>query len=385
MPTLEDFKSGYAASKKLVYNLRLFCDEEFSKIYRIYQGDIKDSEVDKAAEAEFKKVNSTWGRHGEYSLVGLEEATSPWCGTHARFDLGCLNTKGHANTLAGNFKDKIYLHVVTRSCDKPSCKICMRYGWAVREAYKAEKRLKFASAKFGKIEHVMLSPPVSDYVLGYDKLHAKALKIAFNRGVIGGCIIFHAFRYGVGFREWETPDTSNSSLKWFFAPHWHIIGFLKESYNRCRNCPDFAQWYSHGGVTSGCHRDCHCDGFEQKTRLQNETDGYICKVGGERKTVGGTIWYQLTHSSIRAGKKRFYPLTWFGVAGYHKLHYKAEKVKLVCPLCGLPLVPIRQCGCNGVKICTDMNDPNFHRNLWLDMYDKYGANLFVKASDGDLG
>jgi hypothetical protein len=291
--------------------------------------------------------------------------------------------KGHSNTLAGNFANKAYVYVASIHCNKPSCKVCYKYGWASREARKAEKRLQFASKQFGKIEHGILSPCVADYALSYEKLHAKALKIAYKRGWVGGLIVFHAFKYH-GFREWQQLSTSDEKLHWYFAPHYHIVGFLKESYMRCRNCPDFAQW----GTNSGCNRVCHCNGFEQLTREQFKVDGYICKVAGERRNVVGTIWYELGHSSIKisslkVGGKRFYPLTWFGVAGYHKLHYVAEKDTRACPLCGLPLIKISQCGCSGVKICTDESSPDFHRHLFLDMYDEFGVSLFVK--DGDLG
>lgn len=367
-----------------VFPLRLYCDSEFEQIYRVYQDDMKDDEV--SAETDFRRVNATWGRHGDFELVGLEEQTNKSCGSHSHLE-GCLNIKGHTNSLVGNFANKAYVYVSSIHCNKPSCRVCYKFGWASREARKAEKRLKFASNQFGKIEHVILSVPVADYALSYEKLHAKALKIACKRGVIGGLIIFHAFRYH-GFREWQQLNTSDASLGWFFAPHWHIVGFLKESYARCRNCPDFVQWVSHGGTASGCNRICRCDGFEQLTREQNKVDGYICKVGGERKTVVGTIWYQLGHSSIKIsslkGGKRFYPLTWFGVCSYHKLHYKPEKDKRVCPLCGLELVKISQCGCSGVKICTDESSPDFHRHLILDMFDAFGGNLFVEDSAGNL-
>ena len=370
---------------KGIFNLRLFCDSEFEQIYRIYQDDMKDDvAVDVEAESSFRKVNATWGRHGDFELVGLEAPTNRSCGSHSHLE-GCLNLKGHVNTLDGNFKGKAYVYVASIHCNKPSCSVCYQFGWGAREARKAEKRLKFASRQFGSIEHIVLSVPVADYGLSYEKLHAKALKVAFKRGIIGGLIIFHAFRYH-GFREWQKLSTFDESLGWYFAPHWHIVGFMKESYNQCRDCPDFVQW----SVSSwGCGRVCRCSGFEQLTREQFKTDGYICKVEGRRKSVVGTIWYQLGHSSIKVsslrGGKRFYPLTWFGVAGYHKLHYVPEKDKRVCPLCGLPLVKISQCGCSGVKICVDESSPNFHRHLFLDMYDEFGGNLFVKDSDGELG
>jgi len=209
-------------------------------------------------------------------------------------------------------------------------------------------------------------------------LHAKALKSLRARGVIGGALIFHAFRYH-GFQEWKNLDTLDESLGWYFSPHWHALAIFEHSYNRCRDCPDFLCWWSHGGNTHGCKREVKCDGFEQLTRDVNKVDNTICKVEGVRRTIVGTLWYQLNHSSIRTGGKRFYPLTWFGVASYHKLHFVPEKEKMVCPLCGLPLVRIRYSG--SMKLCTDECSPNFHRHLYLPLVENGVAVFSVEPDD----
>ena len=357
-------------------------DVAFDSVLNVHADDAKEEAVSK----NFKKVNASWGRHGEYSLVGLEPPTNSKCGMHMGL-AGCLNLKGHANSLVVGHKGKVYVRLLTNHCDRPTCGCCYQYGWASREARKAEKRLKFASVQFGKIEHIVLSPSSALYGLSYEKLHALALKALAVRGIIGGAMIFHAFRYH-NFREWQRLNTSDESLGWYFSPHFHVLGFLRESYERCRGCPDFLEWYSHGGNTFGCGRECNCDGFEQLTRRLFfgsegvKGDNFICKVEGARKTIVGTIFYQLSHSSIRTGKKRFYPLTWFGVCGYHKLHFKPEKDKHVCPICGLELVKIRYFG--GLSICKDESSPNFHRHLFMDMNEGMG-DVFVKRGDNDFG
>lgn len=360
-------------------HLRLYFDSEFDTVYRAHQDDRKKEVESK----DFKKVNSAWGRHGEYSLVGLEEATNSKCGMHMGLE-GCLNVKGHSNSLVTGHRGKVYVRLLTNHCDRPTCKVCYQYGWASREARKAEKRLKFASIKDGQIEHIVLSPSSALYNLSYEESHKRALIALNKRGVVGGAIIFHAFRYH-GFREWQRLNTSDESLGWYFSPHYHVLGFFKHSYNRCRNCPDYTRF---GKSDCGCKRHECCVGFEQLTRkLWSGSEGvkgdnFICKVEGARKTIVGSLFYQLGHSSVRMGKKRFYPLTWFGTCGYHKLHFKAEKDKRVCPICGLELVKIRYMG--DMKICKDESSPNFHRHLFMDMNEGMG-DVFCKATDGDFG
>jgi hypothetical protein len=69
-----------------------------------------------------------------------------------------------------------------------------------------------------------------------------------------------------------------------------------------------------------------------------EKDGYIVKVMGERKTIFGTAWYQLNHSTIRTNVKRPHACTWFGVCSYRKLKVTVEMRKAVCPICQHDLV-----------------------------------------------
>jgi uncharacterized protein with PIN domain len=75
-----------------------------------------------------------------------------------------------------------------------------------------------------------------------------------------------------------------------------------------------------------------------------EKDGYIVKVMGERKTIFGTAWYQLNHSTIRTNVKRPHACTWFGVCSYRKLKVTVEKKKDLCPICNEELVKLHYLG-----------------------------------------
>ena len=254
-----------------------------------------------------------YGRHGDFSLVGHGKITNEHCGKHKSY-FGCLNVKGH-NRIGSdglNHKGQVFVRKVLHSCDKPSCPICYKYGWATREAGKLEMRLLAASQQFGEIEHIMCSVPRRDYGLSYEELRVKVVKILESRGVHGGVLIFHAFR-------------CTQRKHWYFSPHWHVLGFIRGGY-KCRGC------------TKGCW---NCDGFEGLVRRLRENDGYIVKVGEKRKTIGGTAWYQLNHASVKVGVVRFHVATWFGVCSYHKLKVFPEKRRRVCPICGEELVKLR--------------------------------------------
>jgi hypothetical protein len=134
--------------------------------------------------------------------------------------------------------------------------------WASREAHKIEGRLAEAEKRFGKAEHVVVSLRMGDYDLGYEDLRNKVVKVLESRGVIGGCLIFHGFRY-------------NNVRLWYWSPHFHVLGVIKDGYG-CRNCN-----HERGDCRS-------CSGFNGREVRGFEKDGYIVKVMDERKTIFGT-------------------------------------------------------------------------------------------------
>jgi len=149
-----------------------------------------DIEVKTAVRNEF------WS-YGEFELVGHGKKTNEKCGTFKKF-MGCLNVEAHNASRWFNpdlKKDSIFVKSVYHSCDKPTCPKCFKFGWAVREASRMEKRLENASVSYGLVEHIVASVPVELYSLSLEALRSKAVKILANRGVIGGSMIFHGFRY----------------------------------------------------------------------------------------------------------------------------------------------------------------------------------------------
>ena len=247
--------------------------------------------------------------YGNMHLVGHGEVTNANCGRFLKWE-GCSRGELHDRiTLDGkNYKGKGYMKPIFNSCDKPSCPVCYKYGWAGREAGNITSRLAEASKRFGQVEHIVLSIPSRDYDLAFGALRTKGYKILKKVGVIGGVVIFHGFRF-------------NLLKGWYWSPHLHVLGFIRGGFARCRRCrPKEFQCRSCDGMKGRCYR------------IWKET-GYIVSVKGKRKTVRGTAWYQLNHSSFDVTKKQKHIASWFGVCHWRKLKVAIERKKRVCPIC----------------------------------------------------
>ena len=311
----------------------------------------------------YSDIHNEFWSYGDYELVGHGEVTNSECGVFKKF-MGCLNVELH-NGVRWFYpdlpKDAVFVKSVYHSCDKPTCPVCFKYGWAVRQATRMEMRLKEASKRFGLTEHIVASVPFNEYGLSLEALRERAVKILASRGVIGGSMIFHGFRYRNRRMAWKT----GLPVGWFWNPHFHVLGFIGgEGYGKCRNCK-----YQVEKTYEKCRG---CDGFEGVTRREFEKDGYIVVVLGKRKTIGGTAWYQLNHSSIKRGVKKSHAATWFGVCSYRKLKLingKDVGVKHKCPICACDLVRVRYLGVfSGLSIS--------RRGEILSMFDDIGEPLW---------
>ena len=298
---------------------------------------------------DIEPVEGEWGSYGVYQLVGNGDVTNVFCGKYMSLK-GCLRADLHDIIASDgkNYKGKVYVRRFYHWCNKPSCPICFKHGWAVREAGRIEARLDEAGKRFGVVEHIVASVPVRDYGLSFEALRVKAVKALFVRGVVGGVLIFHGFRY-------------NLRKHWYWSPHFHVLGYILGGYSRCR----------------GCKKGCvGCDGFEARTRKEFEKDGFIVRVLGERKTVFGTAWYQLNHASIKRGVERFHVATWFGCCSYRKLKVTVEYKRNVCPICEHDLGAIRY---NGNRFVVDENLSNGKREFFADAVDELGFAMWVSC------
>jgi hypothetical protein len=267
--------------------------------------------------------NEFWS-YGDYELVGHGKVTDFSCGKFLGFR-GCNRTELHEKTtLDGvNYNGKVFVRKVHCTCHKPTCPICYKNGWAVREAKMIAARLFECSKRFGQVEHIIVSVPHSDYALTLDTLRKKVVqKVLKSRGIVGGVLIFHAFRYRN--REALLKGIFHPQ-GWYLSPHFHVLGYILGGYGKCRSCK-----FAKDETFIGCRG---CVGFEGRTRRSFDKDGYIVKVKGARKSVVGTAWYQLNHASLKRGVERFRVETWFGTCSYRKLEVTPELRKDVCPIC----------------------------------------------------
>jgi hypothetical protein len=296
-------------------------------------------------------LKDAWAKFGKYELVGNGLQTNEFCGKFIGL-MGCLRDDLHRiMTLDGfNYAGKIFRRLVHHWCNKPSCPVCFKSGWAVREAGNIEARLKEASKRFGAVEHLSISVPVKDYNLDLESMRRKVIKLLKKRGVVGGVLIFHGFRY-------------NLRKQWYWSVHFHVLGFILGGYSKCRNCS--RKWNCKAG----------CGGFDDRAWQLFQKDGYYVKVFGKRKTIFGTAWYQLNHSTIDVTKKRFHVATWFGNCSYRKLKVTVEMRKAFCPICKHDLVRIRYFG--GKAIVTDRSSPCYERDSFED-YEENGRIIYVE-------
>jgi hypothetical protein len=295
--------------------------------------------------------------HEGYSPVGRNVKSSEFCGRWVSF-LVCKNVEGHKGiSLAGtDCTGKVVVRHNHMWCTKSSCPVCFIRGWSVREARSIAGRFVEADKRgFGKVEHIMVSVPIVDRDLPESVLRVKARRALFDRGVIGGCMIFHGFRV----------DRDRHVLAW--GAHYHVLGYIEGGYC-CRDCK----------------KSCvGCSGFEARTRREFEKDGCIVKVLDERKTIFGTAWYQLNHATIRIGIKRFQSVTWFGVCSYRK--FKSEKVKSenLCPACGEDMV--RSVYVGQRHIVKDIGSSEYVPLFVDDEFDVSGLPNYIDRAGGRVG
>lgn len=335
------------------------------------------SEIDNLVE-DFKNRYSGGyqeGKFGHYRLVGYKpKATKDSCG---KFHVlkGCPRVELHNKTIFdsyGNLVDcagLVAVHPVFYSCGRPDCPVCFLRYYAVREARKITLRLKESSKKYGRAEHIVVSLSKSDYGLTFEQLRAKVYRVLKVRGIIGGCHIFHPFRYA-NFKE---SVRKKVPFGWYFSVHYHLLAYLDDSYDKCRGCRfQFARGSRY------CCKDC--SGFYGRSRRAYLNDKAIVEVLPERKSVFKTAFYQLSHAGMRDDTARAQVVTWFGVCSYRKLKVVIPvEEKLACPICGKPVMDLRYSG--DFVIIVNRNHPEFKAWRFMKAVEN-GVEVFSECSSG---
>lgn len=213
-----------------------------------------------------------------WSMPGGGEAYSD-CGS-LRFR-GCLNIKEHNHGLDGRPPHQAYVQAYKRSCNRRECPKCFE-SWAWLEGERAEDRLVHYRG-WRRAIHVVFSCPTDTLeTCNYEVLRLKMYKIAFKCGLKGGLVVFHPFRLNP--RRW--------------SPHFHVLGY----------------------------------GWIVNVEKTFQSSGWVIKNIGIRKTLKGTVKYQLSHCGIHAS---YHAITWFGRLAYNKMKLRRfEHAPPCCPWCG---------------------------------------------------
>ena len=246
------------------------------------------------------------------------------CGTF--FTVGCLNVSEHEgmNLDGVNMTGKAYLERHKISCHRALCPICWP-DWANREVQKAKKRLDSFHLKGRNLKpiHLTVSVPFADYHLSLAKTRKKVYRSLKMVHCLGGMMLFH-------------PKRQRKDGAWYFSPHFHIIGY----------------------------------GWIMDVRQNYVYSGYVVKNIGVRKTVEGTIFYQLSHCGI---SPKHHSVTWFGALSYGKLRVKQEeKARPNCPICGDPLHQLQWVG-EGKHPLPDIEDVGFFDDPdnWIPLFNRW--------------
>jgi hypothetical protein len=298
--------------------------------------------------------------HENYMPVGRAVKSSELCGSWRSY-MVCKNTDLHEGKLLHGVDctGKVVVRHKHLWCNKSSCPVCFISGWSVREARAIEGRINEGiRLGFGKPEHVTVSVALADRDLPEPAMRERSRVALVDRGVIGGCMMFHGYRI----------DRSRNVLVW--SPHFHVLGFIKHCFDKCRECV-----HARGDCAS-------CDGFKGREVRGYAKDGYLVKVLGSRKTVFGTAHYQLNHATIRVGIKRFQSVTWFGICSYSKFKSVKLKAKVLCPVCSSEMSRSAYVGKR--HIVKDLGNPDY-QPVFVDDEFSLGEPNYVDLGGGSFG
>ena len=223
----------------------------------------------------------------DFPITGSGEAYGD-CGDY--FTVGCLNGEAHngSNLDGVDMTSNGYFEHHRKTCHRALCPICWE-SWANREKDKASRRLSRFVLKGRDLKpiHLTVSVPRRLYGATLSELRKQAYLSLKSVHCLGGMVIYHSKR--------------KDKVGWYFSPHFHIIGY----------------------------------GWIVDVRKNYFASGFIVKNIGIRKTVEGTIWYQLSHCGISS---HHHTVTWFGALSYNKLKVPKElRKKRFCPICKEPL------------------------------------------------
>ncbi len=223
--------------------------------------------------------------HDGWRLIATQEQHD-WCGIWQT--LGCLEHEKHFQLGKGR---RNYIKQYQRSCYRPSCRECYPK-WIVRQANVGTQRIdKFKEQSNRQPIHLLLSVNRNQYHLSHKELKKKVKQILDIIGFSGGAVVFHPFRF------------NKTSRQWYYAPHFHIVGF----------------------------------GWRSLISKGYGKFGWFVKDLNIRESVFQTFCYLLSHCGI---KKGVHTVSWIGSLSYSKLKVEKEPKITCCPVCGADFLPV---------------------------------------------
>jgi len=229
-----------------------------------------------------------------FKLVGTGESKE-YCGDF--ITEGCDNFLNHPH-------DMVYAQNRRLTCKRAECPVCWD-SWLIRESSRVTERIekfRMLSEKNGfrssKPIHVIVSPHKWLWNVTWTELKKTFRRMVKRAGIIGGVCMFHAFRL------------SGDGKTWFYAPHFHMIGY----------------------------------GWVINTKKISSKDGWVIKNKEIRKNsseVCSTVAYLLSHTAIAKG---IHSVTWFGDLSYRSKYALELKREIEesdadkCPYCSQYLV-----------------------------------------------
>lgn len=342
-----------------------FGEEDFSTLLHLGLGLDSPAEV-KYARSFLERLHLNGGlvknRYWVYPVdnprfnevqVGRGVVGSVFCGRFES-DMVCHNVEGHKGVMLGdvNCSGKVVVRHRILRCHKSSCPICFYDGWASRLARSIEGRIAEGERRgLGKADHVTVSVPKADRDLPEAVLRRRCAAAAFDRGMNGFTMIYHAVR----------KDKLNKKL--FRSPHYHLLGFITGGFDVCRNC-------GHGG------KDCaSCTGFKGREVRGYAKDGYLVKVHDVRKTIFGTAKYSLGHATLVLGMKRSAVVTHWGTIACCEFKSFPTPIDDSCPACKEEMV--RSVKVGKTVVVRDVGSCGFASVVAVPELDEYGDPNYV--------
>jgi len=227
---------------------------------------------------------------------------------------------------------------IKNSCDRAICPECWRT-WATKEGKRVVERIKgFIKAykdckgkRIGNPKHIIFSPPQEEAKElvseegGVDKLRKKAIAIIKGAGIRGGLVIFHPYRI-----KWEYLEALGAIGKERKVGFWELVR---------QDALELGNWHEYVNLSP----HFHVIGFGNLAKSNEVYDktGWVYKFKrhiDKEKDVFGLVFYLLSHTAIREGKRAE---TWFGSLSYNQLS-KVKRVVTydpkICPVCGAEMV-----------------------------------------------